>query len=123
MLPHVTSVVTNTDFKEAFNNNLFVFIALGSGWFVKISFDRLLLKNDQLHLTKFLKFVYNKLSLLFVSQLRSVLGKTHQTIRVSEVPMRFFGKLKNEIQSSILRFCFYFNKEDEIQITDYHFHV
>ena len=35
----------------------------------------------------------------------------------------FFDKLKNEIQNSILRFCFYFNKEDEIQITDYHFHV
>ena len=36
---------------------------------------------------------------------------------------RFFNKLKNEIQNSILRFCFNFNKEDEIQITDYHFHV
>ena len=35
----------------------------------------------------------------------------------------FFDKLKNEIQNSILRFCFYFNKEDEIQITDYHFNV
>ena len=36
---------------------------------------------------------------------------------------RFFDKLKNGIQNSILRFCFYFNKEDEIQITDNHFHV
>ena len=44
-------------------------------------------------------------------------------IRVSKVPFHFFDKLKNEIQNSILRFCFYFNKEDEIQITDYHFHV
>ena len=44
-------------------------------------------------------------------------------IRVPKVPFRFFEKLKNEIQNSILRFCFYFNKEDEIQITDYHFHV
>ena len=44
-------------------------------------------------------------------------------IRVRKVPFRFFDKLKNEIQNSILRFCFYFNKEDEIQITDYHFHV
>ena len=35
----------------------------------------------------------------------------------------FFDKLKNEIQNSILRFRFYFNKEDEIQITDYHFDV
>ena len=44
-------------------------------------------------------------------------------IRVPKVPFRFFNKLKNEIQNSILRFCFYFNKEDEIQITDYHSHV
>ena len=28
---------------------------------------------------------------------------------------RFLDKSKNEIQNSILRFCFYFNKEDEIQ--------
>ena len=44
-------------------------------------------------------------------------------IRVPKVPFRVFDKLKNEIQNSTLRFCFYFNKEDEIQITDYHFHV
>ena len=44
-------------------------------------------------------------------------------IRVPKVQFRFFDKLKNEIKKSILRFCFYFNKEDEIQITDYHFHV
>ena len=44
-------------------------------------------------------------------------------IRVRKVPFRFFDKLKNEIRNSILRFWFYFNKEDEIQITDYHFHV
>ena len=43
--------------------------------------------------------------------------------RVPKVPFRFFDKLKKEIQNSILRFCFYFNKEDEIQITDYHFNV
>ena len=36
---------------------------------------------------------------------------------VPKVPFRFFDKLKNEIQNFILRFCFYFNKEDEIQIT------
>ena len=36
------------------------------------------------------------------------------------MPFRFFDRLKNEIKKSILRFCFYFNKEDEIQITDYH---
>ena len=34
-----------------------------------------------------------------------------------------FYKLKNEIQNSIIRFCFYFNKKDKIQIIDYHFHV
>ena len=45
------------------------------------------------------------------------------SIRVPKVPFRFFDKLKNEIQNSMLRFCFYFNKEGEIQITDYHFHV
>ena len=47
----------------------------------------------------------------------------YRIIRVPKVPFRFFDKLKKEIQNSILRFCFYFNKEDEIQITDYHFHV
>ena len=57
-----------------------------------------------------------------VLKLLTNLTKT-SIIRVPKVPFRFFDKLKNEIQSSILRFCFYFNKEDEIQITDYHFHV
>ena len=32
-------------------------------------------------------------------------------------------KLKKEIQNCILIFYFYFNKTDEIQIIDYHFHV
>ena len=41
----------------------------------------------------------------------------------AQVPFRFFDKSKNEIQYSILRFCFCFNKEEEIQVTDYHFHV
>ena len=50
-------------------------------------------------------------------------GTLGARIRVPKVPFRFFDKLKNEIQNSILRFCFYFNKEDEIQITEYHFHV
>ena len=44
-------------------------------------------------------------------------------IRVPKLPFRFFDKLKNEIKKSIFRFCFYFNKEDEIQTTDNHFHV
>ena len=43
-------------------------------------------------------------------------------IRVPKVLVGLFDKLKNEIQNSI-RFCFYFNKEDKIHITDYHFHV
>ena len=42
-------------------------------------------------------------------------------IRVPKVPFRVFEKLKNEFQNSILRFCFYFNKEGKIQITDYHY--
>ena len=46
-----------------------------------------------------------------------------RSVREPKVPFRVFDQLKNEIQNSILRFCFYFNKEDEIQITDYHFHV
>ena len=55
---------------------------------------------------------------------RNYYGKdVRNKIRVSKVPFRFFDKLKNKIQNSMLRFCFYFNKEDEIQITDYHFHV
>ena len=36
----------------------------------------LLFKNDHLHLTE---FVYEKLSLVFVSQLNSALGETHET--------------------------------------------
>ena len=35
-------------------------------------------------------------------------------IRILKVPFRVFDKLKNEVQSSILRFCFYVNKKDEI---------
>ena len=55
---------------------------------------------------------------------RNYYGKdVRNKIRVPKVPFRFFDKLKNKIQNSMLRFCFYFNKEDEIQITDYHFYV
>ena len=39
-----------------------------------------------------------------------------ERIRVPKVPFRFFEKLKNKIQSSVLTFCFYFNKKNEIQI-------
>ena len=47
----------------------------------------------------------------------------YEIIRVPKVPFHFFDKFKNEIQNSIVRFCFYFNEADEIQITDYHFYV
>ena len=46
-----------------------------------------------------------------------------RSVREPKVPFRVFDKLKNKIQNSILRFCFYFNKKDKIQIIDYHFHV
>ena len=46
-----------------------------------------------------------------------------RSVREPKVPFRVFDQLKNEIQNSILRFCFYFNKKDEIQIIHYHFHV
>ena len=36
---------------------------------------------------------------------------------------RVFDKLKNEIQNFMLRFCFYFNTKNEIEIIDCHFHV
>ena len=36
---------------------------------------------------------------------------------------RVFDKLKNKIQSFIVRFCFYFNMKNEIQIIEYYFHV
>ena len=49
---------------------------MDSGWIVGSSLNMLLFKNDHLHLTK---FGYEKLSLLFVSQLKSVLEKTHES--------------------------------------------
>ena len=69
-------ITTNIYLKEACNVNLFSFVELDSRWIVGSSLNTLLLKNDDLHLTK---FGYGKLSLLFVSQLNSVLGKTHET--------------------------------------------
>ena len=69
-------IATNIYLKEACNVNSFSFVELGSGWIVGSSLNMLLFKNDHLHLTK---FGYEKLSLLFVSQLNSVLGKTHET--------------------------------------------
>ena len=66
----------------------------------------------------FIKKTINQIRFIFLSK-----GKCAHLNRVPKVPFRFFDKFKNEIQNSILRFCFCFNKEDEIQITDYHFHV
>ena len=37
------------------------------------------------------------------------------TIRVPKKPFRVLDKLKNEIQNSLLRFCFYLNTKNEIQ--------
>ena len=73
---HSLVIATNIYLKEACNVNSFSFVELGSGWIVGSSLNMLLFKNDHLHLTK---FGYEKLSLLFVSQLNSVLEKTHGT--------------------------------------------
>ena len=64
--------------KEACNNNSFSFAELDTGWTIGSCLNmRCFWKNDHLLLRK---FDYEKLSLLFVSQLSSVLGKTpHKT--------------------------------------------
>ena len=59
-------ITTNICLKEACNVNSFSFVELDSGWIVGGSLNMLLFKNYHLHLTK---FRYEKLSLLFVSQL------------------------------------------------------
>ena len=69
-------IATNIYLKEACNVNSFSFVELDSGWIIGSSLNMLLFKNDHLHLTK---FGYEKLSSLFVSQLNSVLEKTHET--------------------------------------------
>ena len=69
-------IATNIYLKEACNVNSFSFVELDSGWIVGNSRNMLLFKNDHPHLTK---FGYEKLSLLFVSQLKSVLEKNHET--------------------------------------------
>ena len=69
-------IATNIYLKEAYNVNSFSFVELDSGWIVGSSRNMLLFKNDHPHLTK---FGYEKLSLLFVSQLKSVLEKNHET--------------------------------------------
>ena len=69
-------IAANIYLKETCNVNSFSFVELDSGWTVGSSLNMLLFKIDYLHLTK---FGYEKLSLLFVSQLNSVLEKTHET--------------------------------------------
>ena len=69
-------IATNIYLKEACNVNSFSFVEMDSGWIVGSSLNMLLFKNDHLHL---IKFGYEKLSLLFVSQLNSVLEKTHES--------------------------------------------
>ena len=44
-----------------------------------------------------------------------------KTIRVPKAPFRIFDKLKNEIQKFIIRFCFYLNMKNGIQIIDNYF--
>ena len=69
-------IATNIYLKEACNVNSLSFVELDSGWIVGGSLNMLLFKNDHLDL---IKCGYEKLSLLIVSQLNSVLGKTHET--------------------------------------------
>ena len=70
-------IATNIYLIEACNVNSFSFVELDSGWIVGSWLNTLLFKNDHLHLTN---FGYDeKLSLLFVNQLNSVLEKTHET--------------------------------------------
>ena len=42
-------------------------------------------------------------------------------MRVPKVPFSVFDKLKNGILKFIIRFCFYHNMKNKIQITDYYF--
>ena len=56
-------------------------------------------------------------SLLFINFLNGHLSEASETV-YPKCHFCFFDKLKNEIQNFILRF--YFNKEDEMQITDIH---
>ena len=69
---HFFVFATSIVLKEAFNVSSFSFADLESECIVGSSLNMLLFKNDLLHL---IKFGYEKLSLLFVSQLNSVLGK------------------------------------------------
>ena len=50
--------------------------------------------------------------------INSLTFKKTLLICVLKVPFRVFDKLKNETQSSMLKFCFYLNIKNEIQIID-----
>ena len=43
--------------------------------------------------------------------------------QVPKVHFGIFGKLKNQIQNFILRFCFQLNMKNEIQINDHYFRI
>ena len=97
-LKHSFVIATNTYLQEACNVNSLSFVELNSGWIVGGSLNMLLFKNDHLHLTK---FGYEKLSLLFVSQLNSVLEKTHESSQEPHLACSY----KSEISFTL-------NKED-----------
>ena len=71
------------------------------------------------------KFLWDLQSFHFMFKMifSKILNLRSRLIGVPKVPVRVFDELKNEIQDSKMRFCFYFNKADEIQIIDYYFHV
>ena len=100
-------IATNIYLKEACNSNSFIFVELDSGWIVGSSLNMLLFKNDHLHLTK---LGYEKLSLLFVCQLNSVLESPQEphltysyksaisfTLNKEESPPLLSGLQSNEI--------------------------
>ena len=66
--------------------------------------------------------IYEKIS-LFVERFKT--AALRRSIRVPKVPFRVFDKLKKsqKIQNFILRFCFYLNMRNEIQIFNYYFLV
>ena len=79
-------IATDIYLKESYNVNSFSFVELDSGWIVRSSLNMFLFKNDHLHLTK---FGYEKLLSLFVSQLNSVLEKTHEAPQEPQLPYSY----------------------------------
>ena len=58
-----------------------------------------------------------------ISLLKKINMQRRCRIRTTKVPFHVFDKLKNEIQNFIVRFCFYLNMKNEIQIFYYYFRV